>query len=247
LPQIGTSSVVIGIPPPSRGENVTIGVLPLQLANEGEKSVDSAVLIIRYPLMMKRKALEEVGTFSISGPPIARLAKNITSDTEFDYATYQVDSLNPHVGMNAEEPIHLYETKLDANVPVSTKDGAHYVVSLSSLFVVKILATTIGRDIPATNYELAIITTHASSIQELAMYAIKTDIPAQRKELRGQLGFWQYMGGLVFRSDKGRIFLVLENLRDEKTKDGHMVGVPDGEPKSSEIVFNLLSWSYLFG
>jgi hypothetical protein len=239
-------SVLYGARRLSEAETVAIGSLPFTLANEGSKTVDPVIVTFRFPVFLKRKGLEAMA-FNTSGSIMtADIRRSFTSDRAFDYSSYELKSLNPGMGIAVNEPFYTKETRLSTDAPITSKDGVHGVVSLSMLYSVNWLVTVSGHDIPTVNYTVSVGCTPAASINELGLFAEKYLIPEKIRDFRKELGFFQYLGGLIFRDEKTRILLVYQETAEHLVENDKMLLAPRTTGEVGQITFSLLAWDHLF-
>jgi hypothetical protein len=243
--QPGPVAVIYGAPHVGEENSVVIGSLPFTFNNASLKTADNATLTVRYPKFLGRSALEAM-QFSITGSVAAvDLQRSLTSDGTFDYSSYQAKTLNPGVNITINEPLYVRETQLQTKVPFITKDGVHGTVSVNMRYSIQWLATVSARDVTAANYELDVAATRASSMNNLVSFAEARAIPDEIENLRKKLTFQQYLGGLLFRSVSGSLFLVFQTNIEHDVGNGRLFS-PDSTAQVGRMEFSLLSWGSLF-
>lgn len=241
-----TTSILFGAPQLDENQTVTIGSIPFTVANEGTRTVDTPTVIFRLPKFLHRKALEAM-SFGVSGSTaaFADAHRSLTSDETFDYSSYQIKSLDPKIGLTVNEPFYASQTQREFQVPVTTKDNKHALVSLKMLFSVQWLVTISGRDVDPTNYTADVAAISAASPDDLLQFAEQNYIPNQIRDLRAKLGFWQYLAGLIFRREERSIFLVYQTSEVHKVDGDKSLLTPASEPQVGRVLYRGLSWGYL--
>ena len=152
----------------------TIGSLPFTLVNEGNKSTELASIIFRYPLFFDYKFISERISNEQKGPSSILDLKHTTSnDEKFDYSTYNLASLGPSVALTVEEPIHLNDTRVREDVPITTKDNISGTATVELVYSKNYLITTLAKDQQPVNYDINLASTRAVNLEELRQFANK--------------------------------------------------------------------------
>lgn len=226
-------------------KTVSIVSMPFGLANEGKKSIDSATLTFRFPVALNRKGLDSMRS-TAEGPTLAiQVQQSLMRGPAFDYSSYQAKSLDPGVGMTVHEPLHLTETRAEDAVPFITKDGVPLQAKITVHYALTFLITINGRDVPTVNHSVSMMGMRAQSLKDLASKAHALIVPKEQKEFRSKLSFLEYLGGLIFRSEKRRLYVAFQASEEHKVEDGTLLG-PSGSAEVGYVTYELLSWAHLF-
>ena len=238
-------TVIIGMSKLSEAGTVAIGSIPFSLANESKKTVDTSSLTLQFHKLFRRKGLESL-KFNPSGPVAATEVKvSLTENGPLDYVSYQARAIDPGVGLNINEPFYAYETKLNVDAPLTSKEGRSGVVTLTAYYSLSFMATVTARDVGTANYPIQIAVTQADSMNDVMAFAEKNYIDKQISELRGQLGFLKYLAGLLFRREERRLMLAYETTEKFPVGENQAVEFAPAPKQVGRIAYNLLSWDRL--
>jgi hypothetical protein len=240
------STIIVGITKVSEKDTVAIGSIPFSMVNEGSKTADTPSLTLQYSKLFNRKGLEAMQP-NPSGPYAATEVKfSLTQADPFDYASYQARTLDPGVGLTVEEPFYAKDTVVNVNAPITFKDGAEAVVSVSAQYSMKFQATTIARDLATANYPIELAVTHAASMDEAISFAEKNFIAKQAGEFRKQFGFWKYLSGLLVGNDERRLYVVFESTTPLNAGENKTLEFAPKSDSAAQINYRVLSWANLF-
>jgi hypothetical protein len=195
--------------------------------------------------MMKRKGLDSLRQKAVGSVSTKDVRITLTSDEAFDYSSYRFAFFDPGLAAGIDEPFYASSTVLDVSTKAATRDGKQLTISVRSVFSVTFLATTSARDIRSADYKIDLACTRADSFRDLETFVSSSIIPGQVRRFRQSLGFWEYLGGLLFRNDTRKIFLIFQRVEEFRTPLGSLFG-PKSHAQVEEVRFNVLSWNYLF-
>jgi hypothetical protein len=237
--------IVYGAPHVGEKNAVTVGSLPFTLGDEGAKTVDSPTVTFRFPLLMKRRGLESMRMKAVGSVSTKDVRTTLTSDEAFDYSSYRFVAFDPGLAAGIDEPFYAPLTVIDESVVATTRDGKPLTISARAIFSLDFLVSTSARDIRAEDYQINLTCAHADGLGDLEGIVANSIAPNEIRQFRESLGFWQYLGGLIFRDAKRKIYLVFQGSDQFKVPNGSLFG-PKSSAQVEEVELDLLSWNHLF-
>lgn len=245
FPAGGHAKLIVGASEISKKDVPVIGAIPFGIISNGKKSVENLSVTFQYHQMFKRTVLESM-SLKASGDYISQEVKHsYTEAGDMSFASYRIPMLNPGVGVGIAEPLFLLEQHLNIEAPVTSKDGVNFIMPVELTLSQSFAVNVSGRDITIRNYVIDLSVEKASSIEELRRLYVPKAVTAEQEKIRNELGFFSYLGSLVYSSIKGSIYLVYVPLSEVKVGDVRLYA-PKGAQSVAVVEFDLLTWSKLF-
>jgi hypothetical protein len=160
--------------------------------------------------------------------------------------SYQIRALDPGISLSISEPFYASETKFSVDAPITFKDGVEATLSVTGFYSLKFLATVTARDSTTLNFPIEVAVTKASSMDDLVTFAKNQYVLKQIREFRKEAGFFKYLAGLLFRSEERRLFLSYEVTTPYPAGGGKSLEFASRSESTGRLLYNLLSWQFLF-
>lgn len=246
LSKTGITRIILGASQLSDADQVSIGSIPFSFTSAGKKTAEEINITFQYNKMFNRSALELMeskGTGEFGAATVAHQYSQL-SDTSF--VSYHLDSLNPGVEAVIADPIFISPTTKNIDIPITTKDKIRMIVNARIDFALKYGFTISSKDSPLRSNSIDITMTKIASLEELSKSEILFNIiRSERKNLRSNLSFINYLGGLLFSSKEGKIFLVFCPL-NKVEQQGYKIFESSENNQVKVARYPLLSWELLF-
>jgi hypothetical protein len=167
-----------------------IAKLPLQIVNEGTKTLKNVSITIRYPqqpdmlLSEKELSLTGAGILDNNDP------KRTTSEMHpFRFASWSKIDINPKIMFGIGESFRLIETK---QVNTFRDNNTNQWMQASVEYSILLLVTISAEDIEAQDYMLLVKSIKSANIDDLSQ-KYYTQIKEQSHKIRKSISFIKYL------------------------------------------------------
>jgi hypothetical protein len=209
------SEVVCVVFPSAYDEAVTgIFPVPFTVINKGQKSLKNAVLGIQAStdvLVCDRKPVEFEPMFANFQE---RVKRTITNAGHLNFVAFQIESIDPGMGLNFAELIQLkpwLETKF--NFPVQTKDGVKLNAQVELPIHFTCLVSIIGEDFPPVTISFVFDCLHATSLSDAKRRWMEINRGSKRFSQICAVTFMQFEQDIAQKIDGNTvIFMKVENM-----------------------------------
>jgi hypothetical protein len=208
LSSMNTNQIVVGIPQLNRERHITICAIPFTLANEGRDARRYTKLNLRFPSLLRRKAIEGI----INNNYPVEMHHSINSNGKFDYSSYEADEFRPNSEVEIDEPFFAERTVVNVDTSSVSKDGVNIFMPVGVLWSVKFDATLSisGENIQSYNFDIAFVPTHSfeATLSMVNQHFIEEDL----KRTREDMGFVRYLIALAVGVPKKYIFIIFQEM-----------------------------------
>ena len=202
-------------------------------------------LTFQYDKIFQRENLEELVQSAYGSYQATEVKKSFTEGGRISYVSYRFPSLNPGVAVKVDEPFPLCQTKLFSEVPFTSKDGVKGMVKVGVEYSIKFVVSASARDVPISVFPITVSVEQADSMDQLMRGRVRAYVDEQQNEVRRSLGFFKYLGALLFSSPKGNALLVYVPVEPVGDATLHAYSGTEKQQVDS-VVFDLLIWKNLW-
>lgn len=191
-----------------------IASLPLQIVNEGKKTLRNVSLTIRYPKNPKMILSETELSLKGAGILDGNDPKRTTSElAQFDFASWFLNDINPKIMFGIGESIRLIETK---PIVETFRDGNQWFKT-SVEYSLPLQVTIAAEDIDAKDYILLLHSIKSANIDDLSKkYYDKVKDRSQR--IRESISYFKLLMFYLTQTQTNDILLYLskDNQANQK-------------------------------
>jgi hypothetical protein len=194
-----------------RDQSPIIAKLPLQIVNEGTKTLKNVSVTIRYPehpnMLLSETELLLTGAGILDGNDPKRTTSKMHP---FRFASWFIKDINPKIMFGIGESFRLTETKqINTFLDYNTNQWLQTSVEYSLLLLVTISA----EDIEAQDYLLLIKSIKSATIDDLRQKYYAT-VMEQSKKLRKSMSFIKYLSLYLGQTKRNEILVFIPKDND---------------------------------
>jgi hypothetical protein len=217
--------------------------VPFTLANEGDIASQPVVLTFRYPLhLFRRQLLDELGSPDNKALEVRHSFK---ADGQFEYSSYEFDTVKPHVGIEISEPFYAHPTFIQLETNAVSKDGVNILVPLFMLYSTKFGISLSVKDAALRSYDIDIAFVPATSLDDTFQKASTYVAEADAKSVRQNTGILRYLWMLLTGASTQRIFVYYEKQEELVRSDKVTIFSPKLPIEARTLAYRTADWKRL--